>query len=208
MVSAPTATVVSAARSRLLETAGRLFYAEGIRGVGVDRVIAEARITRATFYRHFPSKDDLITAYLAVQDQAIRNQLTEAVALGLTPAQLLHAVVTGLTGEICRSGFRGCPFINAAAEFPDPEHPVHLAVLAHRRWFRDSLIELATAARAADPIRLGQALVLLRDGVMVGGDLDETQAAADALAWAADSLIVSSLPEGECPANGQPATIV
>ena len=68
----------SAARSRILATADRLFYAEGIRAVGVDRVVSEAKVTRATFYRHFPSKDHLITAYLAGRLERDQDQLNRA----------------------------------------------------------------------------------------------------------------------------------
>src|SRR4051812_29759986 len=122
---------VSPARRRVLDTASALFYTRGIHSVGVDRVIAEAGVAKATFYHHFPSKDDLVRAYLLEQDAAIR----QAAALTDVPPEERVMAVFAAIGEIsCGPGFRGCAFINAAAEYPDPDHPVRQVVTEHRRW--------------------------------------------------------------------------
>jgi AcrR family transcriptional regulator len=82
MARSETGTRPSEARMRVLTTATRIFYAEGIHSVGVDRIVNEAKVTRATFYRHFPGKEDLVLAYLLGADQAIRGQVETAVAAG------------------------------------------------------------------------------------------------------------------------------
>src|SRR3954454_24645098 len=117
-MSTATTGRVSAGRERLLRTASELFYAEGIRAVGVDRVIEVAGVTRATFYRHFPSKDTLVVAYLRAVHDAART-----VAGDKPGEQRLRRVVGTMSELVCAPGFRGCSFINAAAEFADPDGP-------------------------------------------------------------------------------------
>jgi AcrR family transcriptional regulator len=164
---------VSEARARLLTSASRLFYAEGLHSVGIDRVIADAGVTRATLYRHFPSKDDLLVAYLAGADQAIRAQVEAARAAGGAPDGVVRAVAATIADGIRSPGFRGCAFLNAAAEYPDPAHPVHRAVLAHRQWFLATVTELLAATGETDPGPAARHFVLLRDGAMAAGCLTD-----------------------------------
>ncbi|MEV0800680.1 TetR/AcrR family transcriptional regulator [Kribbella sp. NPDC050281] len=164
---------MSEARSRLLGTATELFYAEGLHAVGVDRVIAEAQVTRATLYRHFPSKDDLIVTYLVQADEAIRTQVDAARAHGADPDDIIRAVGRTITDDIQRLGFRGCAFLNAAAEYPDPTHPVHQAVLRHRQWFLATLTELFSGTGKIDPEPAARHFVMLRDGAMAAGCLTD-----------------------------------
>jgi AcrR family transcriptional regulator len=126
-------------RERLLETASRLFYAEGIHAVGVDRLVSEASVTRATFYRHFAGKEALVVAYLQAKDALAHALLAAAEAQTSDPVALLHAIVVAITEDVCGEGFRSCPFINAAAEYPDSNSAVRQAVQAHRTWFHDTL---------------------------------------------------------------------
>jgi AcrR family transcriptional regulator len=169
----------SPARRRVLDTATRLFYAEGIRTVGVDRVIAEAGVAKATMYHHFPAKDELVCAYLTEQSDL---QRTAAQGLQAGDAAPLDKVLTvfSVLGEMgCGPGFRGCAFLNAAAEYADADHPVRLVIAAHRRWFRDLLYELLTNARHPDAERTADMLVVLRDGLTVGSYLDDADAIRD-----------------------------
>ncbi|MFD9286478.1 TetR/AcrR family transcriptional regulator [Streptomyces mirabilis] len=182
------ATSKSQPRQRLLETASRLFYAEGIQAVGVDRLIAQGGVTKATFYRHFPSKDDLVLAYLRDRDAAIRAQFAAGAATVGSPEQALDLLIAGIADETCGAGFRGCPFINAAAEYPDPDHIIRRAVDNHRTWFRQTLTSLAAACGHPDPPAAAAMLVLLRDGAMVGGYLDGP-AVSDALARATHAVL-------------------
>jgi AcrR family transcriptional regulator len=163
------------ARSRLLGTATRLFYAEGLHSVGIDRIVAEAQVTRATLYRHFPGKDQLVVAYLSEVDKAVRAQVAEAAARGESPAGVVRAVGESIAADIRGPGFRGCAFLNAAAEYPDPTHPVHRAVLGHREWFLRTITDLLTHAGATAPDPAARHFVMLRDGAMVAGCLADPE---------------------------------
>ncbi len=160
----------SEARERLLRTASELFYAEGIHAVGVDRIVEQAGVTRATFYRHFPSKEDLVQAYLGREDDLLRGAF--AGIDGLPPAQQLEGAIQGIADDISRNHTRGCPFINASAEYPDAASPVRQLIAGHREWFRSTLEGALSAAGHADAAERARALVLLRDAALVGGYLD------------------------------------
>ncbi|MBB6570276.1 TetR/AcrR family transcriptional regulator [Kribbella sandramycini] len=166
----------SEARARLIRTATELFYAEGITAVGVERLIAEAGVTRVTFYRHFPSKEDLVLAYLQAEDEAIQGAFAAAAASGAEPRALVELVIQALGDDIERQHTRGCPFINAAAEYPDASSPIRKKIAEHREWFRSTLEQVITAAELPDPAEKAGALVLLRDAAMVGGYLDGPEA--------------------------------
>ncbi|MEJ3749955.1 TetR/AcrR family transcriptional regulator [Actinomycetes bacterium KLBMP 9797] len=159
------------ARTRILETASALFYAEGVHAVGVDRIIAEAGVAKATFYHHFPAKNDLVRAY--VEEQSRRQRVAEAAFRQLPPREALVAVFDVLGDIASGADYRGCPFINTAAEYPDPADPVRAAIADHRRWFRGMLREFLVAAGHPDPDRTADILVLLKDGMALGCDLDD-----------------------------------
>ncbi|MEV4810948.1 TetR/AcrR family transcriptional regulator [Micromonospora avicenniae] len=171
MVRSETGARPSEARERLLATATRIFYGEGIHSVGVDRIIAEAKVTRATFYRHFPGKEDLVVAYLQAADQAIRDHVETASAAGLPAPDALRAIAESIARDIQSAGFRGCAFLNAVAEYPDPDHPVHQAVLAHRQWFLDTIHSLLADIQESEAEPAARHFVMLRDGAMAAGCL-------------------------------------
>lgn len=181
----------SEARERLLNTASRLFYTEGIRAVGVDRVMAEADVARGTFYRHFEGKDDLVRAYLEATGQQIRARIAVAQKEIDDPAVFLRAVAQGVGEELCGAGFRGCPFINAAAEYPDRHSAIHQAVLTHRSWFHQVLQDAFAQTGAADAVRSADVMVALRDGAMVAGYLSDPQKANETLAHGVASLVAA-----------------
>jgi AcrR family transcriptional regulator len=186
--AAPSEPKRSEARERLLSTAMGLFYADGIRTVGVDRIIAEAGVTKATFYRHFPSKEDLVLAYLRTAHTAIRDEL-ESVAENAEAFDLLRAVAGGVAQDVCREGFRGCAFINAGAEYADPADPVRLMVQEHRDWFQQFLVDAFTAAGHTDPGAAADHFALLRDGAMVRGYLSDPVAAGEMLLRGVEGMI-------------------
>jgi len=195
MATRTTSTGASAARERLLQTATELFYREGIHSVGVDRIVGAAGVTRATFYRHFPSKEDLVEAYLGVEDAAIRGAFAGARQLTDDPRELVGLVIAGLGDDVARRHTRGCPFINAAAEYPDPASGVRQTVHTHREWFRSELEDLLTAAEVGDPTNAAGQLVLLRDAAMVGGYLDGWDRVSPAFVDAATRTV--GLPSSE-----------
>lgn len=167
----------SEARERLLATASALFYREGIRAVGVERILAEAPATRATFYRHFPSKEDLVVAYLRGVDTDIRAGTQAAIEAAPSPADALRAIGTAVADALAEPEFRGCAFLKAAAEYPDPDDRVHQAVLDHRAWYAATLTELfaqvfGTSPRRPNPEHAARHFVMMRDGAMSGAHLD------------------------------------
>ncbi len=183
---------VSEARQRLLRTASALFYAEGIRAVGVDRVIAEANVTRATFYRHFPSKDDLVVAYLHAVDESVRTLAGERRRTSAAAAAQLHAILSAIAETMCGPGFRGCSFINAAAEFPDPESPVHQAVAEHRRWLVHTFADALATVGHPDSEGAAAHLMMLRDGAMVAGYLEDPERARAILTRGLDAILAEA----------------
>jgi AcrR family transcriptional regulator len=167
-MSKPTGS--SAPRERLLAAASALFYSEGIKGVGVDRILAEADVTRATMYRHFAGKESLVAAYLDREDAIIRGYFAAAEAAGGSPAELLPRAIDGIAEDARRYHRRGCPFINAAAEYPEGE--IRGIIDRHRAWFRQKLGAVCKAAGIPNPGQAAAALVLLRDAALVGAYLD------------------------------------
>ena len=167
-----TTTRPSAARERILATAFELFYARGIRGVGIDLIIARSGVAKATFYKHFPSKDDLVVAYLDTVDGVWSGQLRAAAdAAGPEPADQLVGMFDALANACRREGYRGCAFINAAAE-SQPGTAVHDRTVAHKSAVLAWVRGLAQRAGARDPAALARSLTLLLDGGLASGSLD------------------------------------
>jgi len=183
----------SAARERILDNAYRLFYAHGIRGVGIDRIIAESRVAKATFYKHFPAKDDLVVAYLDRVDETWFGQLRDAAAAaGPEPGDQLVGMFDALSAACRRDGYRGCAFINAAAE-NEAGTPIHDRTLTHKTAVRAWVRELAEQAGARDPDGLARALTLLVDGGLASGSVDGKPDAPVAAKSAAELIVAASL---------------
>jgi AcrR family transcriptional regulator len=173
----------AAMQERILKTADRLFYGQGIRAVGVDTIAAEVGISKRTLYNHFPSKDDLIVAYLSrrLKPAPPSNQLPDR-----PPVQQILGNFERLERTIAGGVFRGCPFVNAVAELKEPAHAANKIALAfkeqRRAWFRDLLVR----ADADDPEMLSLQLLLLIDGAIaaaiVRGDPRVAVAAREAAA--------------------------
>jgi AcrR family transcriptional regulator len=181
----------------LLATATRIFYAEGLHSVGIDRIVAEAKVTRATLYRHFPSKDDLVVAYLQGVHEMERGSLDKALTSGLPADDVLRAVAKSIADGIRSDQFRGCAFLNAVAEYPDPEHPVHQAVLAHREWFLSIVTDLLTQVGENAPELAGRHFVMLRDGAMVSGCLSDPAEVCDTFLRGVDGILQHRVDSAE-----------
>ena len=161
----------SEARTRLLNTATRIFYAEGIHAVGVDRIVAEAKVTRATFYRHFPGKETLVVAYLRGVHEMDRSGVEAILAANPSAADALLAIARSIAQQIQSPGFRGCAFLNAAAEFPDADHPVRQEIASHRQWFANTLTTLMAQVAEDTSDAAARHFIMLRDGAMAAGCL-------------------------------------
>jgi len=196
-VNVPAAKAPSA-RDRILWTAVRLFYREGIRAVGVDRVIAEAGVAKATLYTHFPAKDDLAAAYLEHVDLLWTASLTEAAeAAGPDPRARLVGMFDAAVAAAERDGFAGCGFLNAAAEM-QPGDAAYEVALRHKAAVRDWVTGLAAAAGATAPDDLAVALTVLLDGALADGALQGSARPARVAKKAAAVLVAAALTtEGE-----------
>jgi AcrR family transcriptional regulator len=179
----------SAARERLLETAARIFYAEGINSVGVNRIVEEAGVTLATFYRHFPSKQHLILAYLQSVHDDYASRAAAAQEAAEDPGDVLRSIGSNITAQLLEPGFRGCPFINAASEFEDPQGPIMRAVLAHRAWFYALVRDAFASAGHAQPDLAARHYVMLRDGATTAGHLGDPSQARDTFERALAGLL-------------------
>lgn len=189
----PTPGTPTPARRRLTDTAFGLFYARGLRAVGVDTIIAESGVAKATFYKHFPAKDDLVLAYLDRVDEVWTGQLREAAAAaGPRPADQLVGLFDALHHACLREGYRGCAFLNAAAEAA-PGSPVHARTVAHKQAVLAWVTDLAGAAGAPDPPGLARALTVLLDGGLANGALDASPDAPEAARAAARTLVTAAL---------------
>jgi AcrR family transcriptional regulator len=180
----PTVRGKPGARDRLVAAAERLFYADGIHAVGVDRLCAEAEVSKRSLYQHFGGKDDVIVAMLEARGAALR-------ALGdpgstATPRERVLGVFDALERAAADDGFRGCPFVGAATELKDPTHPAARTARTYKEALTAYFEERVREAGAADPESLALQLTLLFDGasayaVVRGGSTPATRQAVEVL---------------------------
>jgi AcrR family transcriptional regulator len=169
------------AKSKILETANELFYGDGIRTVGVDRLISESAVTKATFYKHYGSKDRLIVQYVRYRDKSTRDRVHAVVDGHTEPEVALRELMAQVSDEISHPDFRGCAFLNAASEYPDPTHPVRLVVAEHRDWYTGVLTSLLADMGHPMPGDAADELMLACDGARGGGYAGDAIAATTAL---------------------------
>src|SRR5690606_18265289 len=148
---------------------------------GVDRLISESRVTKATFYKHFGAKDTLIVSYVNARHEATRAQLSELVFSAPTPSAALQAIVDNIVEQTHSHEFRGCAFINAATEFPDSHHVVREVVSAHRDWYTAFMADLFRQVGHPMPGDAADEFVLMRDGAMSGSYASDPIAASAAM---------------------------
>ncbi|WP_245654577.1 TetR/AcrR family transcriptional regulator [Streptomyces violens] len=184
---------------KILETASRLFYEQGIRAVGVEAIAEEAGVTKKTLYDRFGSKEGLIVAYLRARDGLWRSTLVKHInGHDGPPAQKLLATF-GALGEWMRErNPRGCAFVNASVELP-PDHPGREVAREQKAWFLDYMEDLATEARAEDPEELAGQLLILHEGACIADSMHSVEGAVDIAERMAAVLIERSL-------TGHPAT--
>jgi AcrR family transcriptional regulator len=172
------------ARERILESAYDLFSRRGIRGVGIDEVIERAAVAKATLYRHFSSKDELVIAFLERREEVWTHGRIEAGARnkGSTPEECLLAIFDVFDEWFREDGFDGCSFINVLLETADLEHPVGQASAVHLENIRSILRSLASEAGLRDPDGFARKWHILMKGSIVSageGDLDAAKRAQE-----------------------------
>jgi AcrR family transcriptional regulator len=173
------APVRQSARERILETAYELFSRHGTRAVGVDRIIAECGIAKMTLYRNFPSKDDLILAFLERRDEQWTRAWLQAEAQrrGTTPAEQLLAIFDTFDAWFGREDFEGCSFINVMLEAADSDSAVRRASVRHLSDIRAFVAGLAEEAGVPDPDGFARQWHILMKGSIVSAAEGDVRAA-------------------------------
>ena len=183
----------SDARQRIVQTAERLFYAEGVRSVGIDRIIAESEVAKMTLYNHFESKDDLILSVLQYReekfDDMFRRWMQRHQKKGM---DRLEAFFAALKQWFKSPGFRGCAFINATAELADPQHGGAQFSAQHKQRFGQLLKEIITDTAGAKAASVAPAVYLLVEGAIVTAVMQQSAKPADVARDAALALVKNS----------------
>lgn len=188
------ATPTTAARDRILETAERLFYRDGYRAVGVDTIVAESGVAKMTLYRHFPSKDDLIAAYLQRTNEQLLSWMETLAAPHRDQRRALEAIFDGVAKLASSPECLGCAFVGASAEFPEFDNPGHRVALEHKRAVLDRFRGLAREAGARDPKALAEELLLVMDGAWSAARVFGPGSHGRRAAAAARALIAAQVP--------------
>jgi len=181
-------------QEKILQAASELFYSQGIRATGVDAIVKAANTTKMSLYKYFPSKDHLVLAFLRKRDENFRVWFVEQVdAKADTPKAKLLAVFDVIGEWMAVPEFRGCAFINAAAEFPIEGNPMHQVSAEFYDHFRNYIADLAAQSGSKSPKILAQQLSLLVEGAIVSEQMKRHSGSAEQAKQAAIILIESSL---------------
>lgn len=151
-------------RDQILNVAGALFYKEGIRAVGVDRIIEEASVAKATLYRHFPSKEHLVAAYLSERHERVLQSLEDVLVDISEPRDQLRIIFERLHEKADSPEFRGCAFALAVAEHGESERVVSIA-REHKRSVRDIFARILAGAGISETAPVAH-LALLYEGAL------------------------------------------
>ena len=162
----------SSVRDRILATASKLFYRNGIHAVGVDLVVGESGIAKTSLYRHFGNKDALVAAFLEAEDADFWRQWDAISGRSAdSPAAELEAYLDWMDTRLRRPGYRGCPQLNVAAELANPKHPARRIAVEHKERMRHRLTEVAARMKLHDPESVGAQLALVFDGAFMSAPL-------------------------------------
>jgi AcrR family transcriptional regulator len=181
-------------RDRILSTARELFYREGIRAVGVDTIVERSGVAKASLYHWFATKDELIARFLEHENAefwAYWDKVAER-HVG-RPRDELTAHLRWITGYINGPKFRGCPFLNATAEFPDDAHPAREICRANKAELRRRLTGLAADSGVSRAEVLADQLVLLIDGAFANSQVLGKKGPSSGLAVAGTALLENAL---------------
>ena len=184
------ADVLHSARQRILATATDLFSREGYRAVGTDTIIERSGVAKMTLYRHFSSKNELINAYIEETIQQFWTWFEQAIRSHPdSPRAQLVAIFEKLTSFVADPNFYGCSCIQAAIEFPEPEHPSHQLVLQFKQAVHTRFREIGAQAGAQQPDLLADQLLLLMNGTLMQGRMRGSPYSAQAVVQAVRVLV-------------------
>jgi AcrR family transcriptional regulator len=179
------------AAEKILSAASRLFYANGVRAVGVEWIVAESGVAKTSLYRHFQTKDQLVAAYLEREDREFWQQWDGVIAAAANPKAELMSLLDWFGKRISSDGCRGCPQINVAAEFSDPEHPARKIRRRHKVAMLKRLRDIVGRIGVTRPTDTSGQLALLIDGAFTSdGRLSKT-GAVRILQHGADALLTT-----------------
>lgn len=180
-------------RERILDTASSLFYQRGVRAVGVDLVVAEAAVAKTSLYRYFPTKDDLVVAFLEREDLDFWDQWDGVAEQHRDdPAGELRAHMRWIGARLARANYRGCPQINVAAEFAEQDHPARQVSQRHMQALRGRLQGIAMRLEVPRPDRLAAQLAVLVNGAFVSSGLLSSEESTDVLLAALEALLAGA----------------
>ena len=155
-------------REHILQTASELFYRQGIKATGVDTIVKATGIAKMSLYKYFPSKDDLVLAHLRKSGEFLSARILAGIeARGGQPKQKMLSVFEVFEELLASPEFRGCPFINASAEYAEEAGPVQQASVEFYQAFHGILADLARQAGVADAEQLAKQLAMLIAGAIV-----------------------------------------
>jgi AcrR family transcriptional regulator len=184
-------------RQRLIDAAGRRFYRDGFRNVGIDQILAEVGISKTAFYKHFECKEDLVLAALEDQHRAMLDMFRNVARQrgGPTPIGQLRALLDVVEHFVESDDFQGCIFVNVAMEFPLPHEPAHIAAARNKQAIEDMVHALATEAGAADPRALAKQLCLIMEGAYVTRHVTGDKHSLNSARHVANLVITAACPQ-------------
>jgi len=187
------------ARARLMKAADKLFYERGINTVGVNEIVEVAEVAKTSLYLHFPSKDDLVAAYLAARVAKYTAEWREILdeTGDDSPERMLDAIFDEVADYVAMKNFNGCPFWKAAAEIGNPKHPAWGSLLEYRRYLRDEVFgAIAGRSDAGDPDALAEQFLLLYEAALAGAFVDRTGSAVERARDASHCVMRNAAPAG------------
>jgi AcrR family transcriptional regulator len=183
-------------QQRILESASALFYSQGIKATGVDAIVKHAGTNKMTLYKYFPSKDDLVIAFLRKRDEDFTSWFVEQINLKAEhPKDKMLAIFDVIDEWMAIPAFRGCAFINASAEFPVEANPVHQLSAEFYDKFKAYIAGLAAECGVAEPDNLAMQLTLLVEGAIVSEQMKRHSGASGHARQAATILINNYLSQ-------------
>ena len=183
-------------KARLIASGLELFYRYGFQAVGIDQVIELAGVTKTTFYNHFESRDDFFVACVLQRDEWESKAWMRAIQkiAGEDPREQLIAFFYVLDRWFNDPEYRGCIFVNVAAEFTDPRHPVHQAAVAHKKKTRSAIRDMAAKAGASDPEAFADQFTILLEGTLLLRHVHERNDAAKVAMPTVRALLDTFIP--------------
>jgi AcrR family transcriptional regulator len=184
-------------RQRLVEAAGRRFYRDGFRSVGIDQILSDVGISKTALYKHFESKEDLMLAALEDHNRSMQETLRALIQQrgGPTPLGQLHALLDVVEHFVESDEYQGCIFVNVAMEFPLLHEPAHIAAAESKQAIEDIVYNLAVEAGAEDPRSLAKQLCLIMEGAYVTRHVTGNKQTVDIARRIAGLVISSGCPQ-------------